>query len=86
MSRGAVSCGREWGVGTALLLPNVAIPVASAAPAYDQEPANGAVGPAAFEPGAPFVEPEVRRSANGELNTTLRMQYAYKDLGGYRRR
>ena len=37
-----------------------------------------------FTPGAPFVEPEVRRSANGELNTTLRMQYAYKDLGGYR--
>lgn len=37
-----------------------------------------------FKPGAPFVEPEVRRSANGELNTTLRMQYAYKDIGGYR--
>ena len=29
-----------------------------------------------FTPGAPFVEPEVRSSANGELNTTLRMQYA----------
>ena len=37
-----------------------------------------------FKPGAPFVEPEVRRSANGELNTTLRMQYAYKDIGGHR--
>ena len=31
-----------------------------------------------------MVEPEVRRSAHGELNTTLRMQYAYKNIGGYR--
>jgi hypothetical protein len=37
-----------------------------------------------FKPGAAFVEPEVRSSANGELNTTLRMQYAYKNIGGYR--
>ena len=37
-----------------------------------------------FKPGAPFVEPEVRRSVNGELETTLRLQYAYKDVGGYR--
>jgi hypothetical protein len=32
-----------------------------------------------FVPGAPFVEPEVRRSVNGELRTTLRLQYAYKN-------
>lgn len=37
-----------------------------------------------FVPGAHFIEPEVRRSANGELHTTLRLQYAYKDIGGYR--
>jgi FtsP/CotA-like multicopper oxidase with cupredoxin domain len=37
-----------------------------------------------FKPGAPIIEPEVRRSANGVLDTTLRMQYAWKDLGGYR--
>src|ERR1700731_1962977 len=37
-----------------------------------------------FVPGAHFIEPEVRRSANGELRTTLRLQYAYKDIGGYR--
>ncbi|MGO9238005.1 MAG: multicopper oxidase family protein [Methylocella sp.] len=37
-----------------------------------------------FVPGAPFIEPEVRRSVNGELRTTLRLQYAYKDIGGYR--
>jgi FtsP/CotA-like multicopper oxidase with cupredoxin domain len=37
-----------------------------------------------FVPGAHFIEPEVRRSANGELRTTLRLQYTYKDIGGYR--
>ena len=34
-----------------------------------------------FKPGAPFVQPEARRSANGELDTTLRMRYAYKNIG-----
>jgi FtsP/CotA-like multicopper oxidase with cupredoxin domain len=37
-----------------------------------------------FTEGAPLAEPEVRRSAGGELRTTLRLQYAYKDVGGYR--
>jgi FtsP/CotA-like multicopper oxidase with cupredoxin domain len=37
-----------------------------------------------FVPGAPFVEPETRRSVNGALRTTLRLQYAYKNIGGYR--
>ena len=73
------------GVGTALLLPNLpgSIPLASAASAHDHEPVDRDEGSKDFKPGAPFVEPEVRRSANGELNTTLRMQYAYKDIGGY---
>lgn len=35
------------------------------------------------EPG-PLVEPEVRRSASGELRTTLRVRYAYQDIGDYR--
>jgi FtsP/CotA-like multicopper oxidase with cupredoxin domain len=74
------------GVRTALLLPNLpgSVPVGSAAPAHDHEPVDGYEGWKDFNPGAPFVEPEVRRSANGELNTTLRMQYAYKNIGGYR--
>jgi FtsP/CotA-like multicopper oxidase with cupredoxin domain len=42
------------------------------------------VRPAPFTPGAPLIEPEVRRSVNGELRTTLRVQYAWKDVGGYR--
>ena len=49
--------------------------------AVDPENTNATVE---FVPGAPFVEPEVRRSVDGELNTTLRLQYAYKDIGGYR--
>jgi FtsP/CotA-like multicopper oxidase with cupredoxin domain len=39
---------------------------------------------AAFDKGAPLIEPEVRRSANGKLRTTLQVRYAYKDIGGYR--
>ena len=74
------------GVGTALLLPNLpgSISVAGAASAHGHEPADRDEGSIDFKPGAPFVEPEIRRSANGELNTTLRMQYAYKNIGGSR--
>src|SRR5262245_199435 len=30
----------------------------------------------------PLLEPEVRRSANGVLSTSLRCGYAYRDIGG----
>ena len=33
---------------------------------------------------APFTEPEVRRSANGVLQTSLRAAYAYREVGGVR--
>src|SRR6202048_3262894 len=45
---------------------------------------NGGVPRAPFDKGAALIEPEVRRSVNGELRTTLRVRYAYKDIGGYR--
>jgi FtsP/CotA-like multicopper oxidase with cupredoxin domain len=32
----------------------------------------------------PLIEPEARRSANGELRTSLRCAYAYRDIGGFR--
>jgi FtsP/CotA-like multicopper oxidase with cupredoxin domain len=32
----------------------------------------------------PLVEPEVRRSVNGTLSTTLRVGYAYRQIGGVR--
>jgi FtsP/CotA-like multicopper oxidase with cupredoxin domain len=31
-----------------------------------------------------LIEPEVRRSANGVLSTSLRCAYAYRDIGGFR--
>jgi len=74
------------GVGTAMLLPNLpgTISVAGAASTHDHEPADRDEGAKDFKPGAPFIEPEVRPSAHGELNTMLRMQYAYKNIGGHR--
>jgi len=39
---------------------------------------------APYDKDAPLIEPEVRRAVNGELRTTLRAGYAYKDMGGYR--
>jgi FtsP/CotA-like multicopper oxidase with cupredoxin domain len=51
--------------------------------AHDNQPGgNGLLRPAAWEP-ADLIEPEVRRSVNGELRTTLRVGYAYHDIGGY---
>lgn len=60
-------------------------------------PAAGAGGPALegafstgspmripYEPGETLREPEVRRSVNGVLETTLRAAYGYRDIGGYR--
>ena len=74
------------GIGTALLLPDLpgSISVAGVASAHDHESVGRDEEWKDFKPGAPFVEPEIRRSANGELNTTLRMQYAYKNIGGSR--
>jgi FtsP/CotA-like multicopper oxidase with cupredoxin domain len=69
-----------------LLLPDLpgSISVAGVASAHDHESVGRDEEWKDFKPGAPFVEPEIRRSANGELNTTLRMQYAYKNIGGSR--
>jgi len=37
-----------------------------------------------FQPGAPLLEPEVRQSVGGVLETAITMKYAYRDVGGYR--
>ncbi|MEP9376657.1 multicopper oxidase family protein [Aquabacter sp. CN5-332] len=39
---------------------------------------------APWDRNAALVEPEIRRSAGGELRTSLRVAYAYKNIGGYR--
>jgi FtsP/CotA-like multicopper oxidase with cupredoxin domain len=49
-------------------MPEIGIANAPLVPATDQ----------------PLVEPEVRRSVNGVLSTSLRCDYAYRDIGGKR--
>src|SRR6185369_9976488 len=46
--------------------------------------ARNGVPRAPYTRGSPLIEPEVRRSVNGELRATLQVRYAYKDIGGYR--
>ena len=82
------------GVGTVLAVPGLlgaTVTNAGAAPGEHHmgmsdhgAPDTIGVRPAPFTEGVPLVEPEVRRSVDGELRTTLRVQYAYKDVGGYR--
>jgi len=67
----------------------------SALPAKAEEPPAHAHNPdlgltsgmndwQSFQPGAPLIEPEVRRSVDGVLETTLSCEYAYLSVGGYR--
>jgi FtsP/CotA-like multicopper oxidase with cupredoxin domain len=84
------------GVGTVLAIPVLLEATVGSAGAasggndleVDQsghdEPETIGVRSVPFTEGAPLVEPELRRSVNGELRTTLRARYAYKDVGGYR--
>jgi FtsP/CotA-like multicopper oxidase with cupredoxin domain len=75
------------GAGSALLLP-VALARTGRAETHDHGAGMGQDGIGVrrvpFAAGAPLGEPEVRRSANGVLETTLRLAYAYRDVGGYR--
>src|SRR5918992_6028007 len=92
ISRRALLAGGA-GAGGALILAGVSrrsLVSADATPPAGHEShteADGAVGllqPAKWE-SAELVEPEVRRSVDGELSTELRVHYAYADIGGYRR-
>src|SRR3954453_22869136 len=77
-------------LGTALAAPGLlALPMsrsgAMGAGAHGSGGANSIGVPRATNvKHAPLVQPETRRSANGVLATTLRVGYAYKDIGGYR--
>jgi FtsP/CotA-like multicopper oxidase with cupredoxin domain len=44
---------------------------------------GGAATASTTASGGPLIEPEVRRSVDGELHTTLRARYAYKQIGDY---
>ena len=88
--RGLLAAGA--GAGGALFLASaarrsVARADATPQPGHDSHAAaDGGAG--LFQPSkwesVDLVEPEVRRSADGELATELRVGYAYADIGGYR--
>ena len=50
---------------------------------HDNQPSDDLLRPTAWE-SQDLIEPEVRRSVDGELRTELRVGYAYHDIGGYR--
>jgi len=88
--RGVLAAGA--GAGGALFLASaarrsMARADATPQPAHDSHPPADA-GAGLFQPSqwesVDLVEPEVRRSADGELATELRVGYAYADIGGYR--
>src|SRR5262245_56497674 len=68
---GALALGRRAALGQpghAHHMPELGVAKLPVVPAMDQ----------------PLVEPEIRRSVNGVLNTSLRCAYAYRDIGGKR--
>src|ERR1700680_2619967 len=72
------------GLGSLLLLPRRIV----AADAHDHAGMSATVGlvpDKAVRPmDQPLMEPEVRRSANGVLQTSINCHYTYKDVGGVR--
>ena len=88
VSRRDVLCTGGAGLAGALLAPGLVGLTGRAVgePGMDMQHAGPVRGVprAPFQKGAPLIEPEVRRAANGELRTTLQVRYAYKDIGGYR--
>ncbi len=78
------------GLAAGLLTPGLvglAVGQRGPGPAMDMPGHSGTkigVPRAPYQKGAPLIEPEVRRSVDGELRTNLQVRYAYKDIGGYR--
>ncbi|MCJ8143434.1 multicopper oxidase domain-containing protein [Ancylobacter sp. A5.8] len=56
----------------------------SAGPSFEADLGAGSPLRIPFTPGERLREPEVRRSVDGVLATTLRAAYGYRDIGGYR--
>ena len=79
--RGLLQAGLA--VGTLALSPRAALAQSGGAHAHMPE-LGGAKGPVVPVMDQPLVEPEIRRSANGVLSTSLRCAYAYRDIGGKR--
>ncbi|HEX5498031.1 MAG TPA: multicopper oxidase domain-containing protein, partial [Thermomicrobiales bacterium] len=54
-----------------------------ATPAAGMSPPLAGIRQSPWQP-ADLIEPEVRHANGGVLDATLRVQYAYRDIGGYR--
>jgi FtsP/CotA-like multicopper oxidase with cupredoxin domain len=70
--------------GAALLAPALLTLAMSEGTAGEMAATMRGVPRAPYDPDAALTEPEVRRSADGVIETRLRVAYAYKDIGGYR--
>jgi len=70
------------GLSAALIVPRV--PFAQDHGHHHMSPALGRVPREVPAMDQPLVEPEVRRSVNGELKTSLTLRYAWRDVGGAR--
>jgi FtsP/CotA-like multicopper oxidase with cupredoxin domain len=87
LSRRDVLCAGGTGVAAGLISAGLVRQSAGESQTHVQGHAGAGsrgVPRAPYQKGAPLIEPEVRRSLNGELRTTLQARYAYKDIGGYR--
>lgn len=84
LSPDAGEAGRSHDMSDPMAMPHAHAPMPPAM--SDGMDTPGQDGPlrVKFTPGLPLAEPEVRRSVDGVLNTTLRCRYAYNDIGGYR--
>src|ERR1700693_5409615 len=72
-------------IGALALGQRAALGEADGAHAHAHMPERGGAKLRFVAPSAqPLVEPEIRRSANGVLSTSLRCAYAYRDIGGVR--
>src|SRR5262245_24594922 len=79
--RGLLQAGLA--IGTLALGPRAAL--AQAGHAHAHMPELGVTkSPIVPAMDQPLVEPEVRRSVNGVLSTSLRCAYTYRDIGGFR--
>src|SRR5215471_15082919 len=81
--RGLLQAGLA--LGTLALSQRAALAQSGDAHAHMHMPELGvATSPTVPAIDQPLVEPEVRRSVNGVLSTSLRCAYAYRDIGGMR--
>jgi FtsP/CotA-like multicopper oxidase with cupredoxin domain len=78
--RGVLQAGLA--IGTLALGPRIALGQSAGGHQHGQTPDPGLIKAAVAASDQPLWEPEIRRSANGVLSTSLRCAYAWRDIGG----